>query len=61
MARAMENFGFFLSRLFATTRPVCRGWPYVLGKYFVVVPAARLAVTTLGSVGLAQELAKPAP
>jgi tetrahydromethanopterin S-methyltransferase subunit A len=33
----------------------------VPGKYFVVDPAAPVAVTTLGSVALAQELAKSAP
>jgi tetrahydromethanopterin S-methyltransferase subunit A len=57
----MESFGFFLSRTFATTRPVRRTWPYVPGKYFVVDPAAPVAVTTLGSVALAQELATSAP
>jgi tetrahydromethanopterin S-methyltransferase subunit A len=60
MARLAE-FGFFLSRTFATTKPVNRTWPYVPGKYFVVDPAAPVAVTTLGSVALAQELAKSAP
>jgi tetrahydromethanopterin S-methyltransferase subunit A len=33
----------------------------VPGKYFVVDPAAPVAVTTLGSVALAQELARSAP
>lgn len=57
----VESFGFFLSRTFATTKAVNRTWPYVPGKYFVVDPAAPVAVTTLGSVTLAQELAKSAP
>ncbi len=61
MAGAMESFGFFLTRTFATTRPVRRHWPHVPGKYFVVDPAAPVAVTTLGSVALAQELASFAP
>lgn len=61
MARAMENFGFFLTRTFATTRPVRRRWPHVPGRYYVVDPAAPVAVTTLGSVALAQELAGSAP
>lgn len=57
----VESFGFFLSRTFATTKPVNRTWPYVPGKYFVVDAAAPVAVTTLGSVALAQDLAKSAP
>ena len=61
MARAMERFGFFLSRTFATTRPVRHRWPYVPGRYFVVDPAAPVAVTTLGSVALARQLANSAP
>jgi tetrahydromethanopterin S-methyltransferase subunit A len=57
----MEDLGFFLSRTFASTKAVNRAWPYVPGKYFVVDPAAPVAVTTLGSVALAPELAKSAP
>jgi tetrahydromethanopterin S-methyltransferase subunit A len=57
----MEDLGFFLSRTFASTKAVNRAWPYVPGKYFVVEPAAPVAVTTLGSVALAPELAKSAP
>lgn len=61
MPTRMEDFGFFLSRTFASTKAKRRTWPYVPGKYFVVDPAAPVAVTTLGSVGLAQELATSAP
>ena len=57
----MEDFGFFLSRTFASTKAVKRTWPYVPGKYFVLDPAAPVAVTTLGSVALAPELAKSVP
>lgn len=34
------------------------GWPAVVGEYFVVDPLAPVAVSTLGSVALAGELAK---
>ena len=37
------------------------GWPSVAGEYFVVDPAAPVAVSTLGSVALAAELAKRRP
>ena len=37
------------------------GWPAVPGEYFVVDPAAAVAVSTLGSVELASELAKLKP
>jgi tetrahydromethanopterin S-methyltransferase subunit A len=37
------------------------GWPPIPGKYFVANPAAPVAVTTLGSAGLAQAVAKSAP
>lgn len=57
----MENFGFFLTRAFATTRHRKRRWPFVPGKYFVIEPAAPIAVTTLGSVELAPQVAKSPP
>ena len=57
----MADFGFFLSRTFARTKAVNRSWPHVPGKYFVVDAKAPVAVTTLGSVWLAPELAKSAP
>jgi tetrahydromethanopterin S-methyltransferase subunit A len=34
----MENFGFWLSRTFASTRAKRKTWPYVPGTYFVVDP-----------------------
>jgi tetrahydromethanopterin S-methyltransferase subunit A len=37
------------------------GWPGVLGEYFVIDPGAPVAVSTLGSVALAVELAKLKP
>lgn len=57
----LEDLGFFLSRTFARTKAVNRGWPYVPGKYFVADPAGPVAVCTLGSVALAPEVAKSAP
>jgi hypothetical protein len=57
----MEEFGFFLTRAFATTRRRRRKWPYVPGKYFVTDPGAPVAVTTLGSKELAEEVANSAP
>jgi tetrahydromethanopterin S-methyltransferase subunit A len=61
MPTKMEDFGFFLSRTFASTKAKRKAWPYVSGKYFVVDVAAPVAVTTLGSVKLAQALAASAP
>lgn len=61
MSSRMEEFGFFLSRTFATTRKVKRRWPYVPGKYFIHDPAAPVAVTTLGSVALAKDVSDAAP
>lgn len=57
----MENFGFFLTRAFATTRYRKRRWPFVPGKYFVIEPTAPVAVTTLGSVELAPQVANSPP
>jgi tetrahydromethanopterin S-methyltransferase subunit A len=57
----MEDFGFLLSRTFASTKATKRAWPFVPGKYFVLDPAAPVAVTTLGSVALSQQLAEAAP
>jgi tetrahydromethanopterin S-methyltransferase subunit A len=56
-----EDFGFFLTKTFASTRKRGRQWPFVPGKYFVLDQAAPAAVTTLGSVALAAEVfaAKP--
>lgn len=60
MSRA-EDFGYFLTRTFATTRKRKRDWPFVPGKYFVHDPRAPVAVTTLGSVELAKEVSEHAP
>jgi tetrahydromethanopterin S-methyltransferase subunit A len=57
----MEEFGFWLSRTFASTRAKQRAWPFVPGTYFVVDPAAPVAVTTLGGVALAGEVARNPP
>lgn len=47
----MEDFRIpFLSGTFSSTKPRRKTWPYVPGSYFVTDPAARVAVTTLGSV-----------
>jgi tetrahydromethanopterin S-methyltransferase subunit A len=56
MAGKMENFGFWLSRTFATTKAKQKTWPYVPGTYFVLDRDAPVAVTTLGSVEFAEEL-----
>ena len=61
MPSRMENFGFFLSRTFASTKAKKAEWPFVPGTYFVVDPAAPVAVTTLGSVDLAKEVSESAP
>lgn len=61
MPGKMENFGFFLTRAFATTKGRRRKWPFVPGKYFVNIPTAPVAVTTLGSVDLAPQVAKSPP
>jgi len=57
----MENFGFFLSRTFASTKAKKPEWPYVPGTYFVADPVAPVAVTTLGSVDLAKAVSESAP
>ena len=61
MPSKMDNFGFFLSRTFASSKAKNRTWPFVPGKYFVADPSAPVAVTTLGSVSLAQEVAESPP
>ena len=61
MAGKMEEFGFFLSRTFATTKAKQKTWPFVPGTYFVADPAAPVAVTTLGSVALAEEVSNSPP
>jgi len=61
MRAAMETFGFWLSRAFATTKPRRRTWPHVPGSYFVTDPHAPVAVTTLGSVALAETVSRDAP
>lgn len=61
MSGKMEDFGFFLSRTFATTKARQKAWPFVPGTYFVVDPDAPVAVTTLGSVPLAEEVSSSAP
>jgi tetrahydromethanopterin S-methyltransferase subunit A len=56
-----EDFGYFLTRLFATTKNRKKEWPFIPGKYFVHDVNAPVAVTTLGSVDLAQAVSKQAP
>ncbi len=36
MAGRMEEFGFFLSRTFATTKAKQKSWPFVPGADFVI-------------------------
>ncbi len=57
----MAEFGFFLSRRFASTKSKRRKWPHVPGKYFVCDPEAPVAVCTLGSVDLATAVAENPP
>ncbi|MBT8441035.1 MAG: DUF4346 domain-containing protein [Gammaproteobacteria bacterium] len=61
MPSRMENFGFWLSRTFASTHAKRPEWPYVPGTYFVSDPAAPVAVCTLGSVDLAPRIAERPP
>ncbi len=61
MSSRMENFGFFLTRVFASTRAKRKTWPYVPGAYFVTDPEASVAVTTLGSVALAKAASQDPP
>lgn len=61
MSSRMENFGFFLTRVFASTRAKRKTWPYVPGAYFVADPEASVAVTTLGSVALAKAASQDPP
>lgn len=57
----MEDFGFLLTKTFATTKKKKRDWPFVPGKYFVLDSTAPVAVTTLGSVQLAKDINKRKP
>ena len=61
MRRRLEDLGYLLTRSFASTRRWKRRWPYVPGKYFVADRDAPVAVTTLGSVELAGEIAARPP
>jgi tetrahydromethanopterin S-methyltransferase subunit A len=61
MPSRMEDFGFLLTRVFATTRARRKTWPFVPGTYFVSDPAAPVAVTTLGSVALAEAVSREPP
>ena len=61
MPSRMEEFGFFLTRTFASTKAKKREWPFIPGKYFVAKSSAPVAVTTLGSVDLASEVAESPP
>ena len=61
MSDKMQNFGFLLSRVFATTKPRRKHWPYVPGSYFVADATAPVAVTTLGSVDLAKTVSQNPP
>jgi tetrahydromethanopterin S-methyltransferase subunit A len=56
-----EDFGYFLTRTFATTKNRKKTWPFIPGKYFVHDTNAPVAVTTLGSVDLAQAVSEQAP
>jgi tetrahydromethanopterin S-methyltransferase subunit A len=61
MSSKMENFGFWLSSTFASTKAKQSAWPYVPGTYFVSDPTAPVAVCTLGSVDLAPAIAADPP
>jgi tetrahydromethanopterin S-methyltransferase subunit A len=61
MPGKMENFGFWLSQTFASTKAKQTDWPYVPGTYFVSDPHAPVAVCTLGSVDLAPLVAAEPP
>jgi tetrahydromethanopterin S-methyltransferase subunit A len=61
MPSKMENFGFWLSQTFASTKAKQKSWPYVPGTYFVSDPAAPVAVCTLGTVDLAPAVAANPP
>lgn len=61
MPSRLEEFGFLLTRTFASTKRTKANWPFVVGKYFVINPAAPVAVTTLGSVNLAEQVSKAPP
>ncbi len=61
MPSKMEEFGFFLTQTFATTKNTKDSWPYIPGKYFVHDVTAPVAVTTLGSVALAKDVSQANP
>jgi hypothetical protein len=45
----MQDFGFFLSRVLATTKARNAACPEMPGKYFVTDAPRRVAVATIGS------------
>ncbi len=61
MPTKMENFGFWLSQTFASTKARQPSWPFLPGTYFVSDPEAPVAVCTLGSVDLAPLVAAQPP
>lgn len=61
MPDRMENFGFWLSKTFASTHAKHEVWPYVPGTYFVSDRRAPVAVCTLGTVDLAPKVAAQPP
>ncbi|MCD6569914.1 MAG: DUF4346 domain-containing protein [Deltaproteobacteria bacterium] len=56
MKEWVENFGLFLSRTLASSQKAGGNWPFVPGSYFVLDSSAPVAVSTLASPKLAQDL-----
>lgn len=61
MRERLEDLGFYMSRALASLGRRRRTWPYLPGKYHVVDASAPVAVATLGSVDLADEIAQTPP
>lgn len=61
MKEWVENFGLFLSRAFSKFSKTRSSWPFVPGNYFVLDASAAVAVSTLASVKLAEDLKKLNP
>lgn len=52
----MDRFGMLISRTFFDSNKIKTNWPFVPGNYFVLNAEAHVAITTLGSIKLSEEI-----
>lgn len=56
MKELMDRFGMLISRTFFDSNKIKTNWPFVPGNYFVLNAEAHVAITTLGSIKLSEEI-----